>query len=79
MLLTLFIKYIPFWTIPLMIICAQMGWTFKKRGKKSLFKMSIVVFIFALLSLIFFIFKGSPQKSLDGIESIHDEAIEIIR
>jgi len=58
------ISLTPFWTIPVLIISIQMGWTFKKRAKKTSMKLAIFSFCFALFALLFFIWTGSPKSAV---------------
>jgi hypothetical protein len=64
------ISLTPFWTIPMMIIALQMGWTFKKRAKKTSLKLAIFSFCFALFSLLFFIWSGSPKTAVRKLSDI---------
>jgi len=79
MLFNLFVKYIPFWSIPLMIISMQMGWTFKKRGKRGLYKFAIVSFVFSLSSLSYFFYKGTPKRSIEGVESFKEDVKDFVK
>jgi len=54
----------PFWTIPVIVISLQMGWTFKKRSKKNSLKLAIFAFIFATICLMFFVWSGSPNAAV---------------
>lgn len=62
-IINFFVSLTPFWAVPAMVISAQMGWTFKKRSKKSALKMAIITFTIATLCLVFFIWSGSPKKA----------------
>ncbi|MBS1961016.1 MAG: hypothetical protein JST04_02285 [Bdellovibrionales bacterium] len=56
--LFLAIKFMPYWSIPLILIFGEMGMIFRRRGNNRLkVRMFIVAGFFLLLSAAFFIFR----------------------
>lgn len=58
------ISLTPFWTIPVMVISVQMGWTFKKRAKKTSLQICIFAFLISAFFLGFFVWSGTPTKAV---------------
>lgn len=52
------IKFMPYWTIPMVLIFAEMGMIFRRRGNRPLmFRMFVMSGLFFLITASFFIFR----------------------
>lgn len=71
-ILAFFLKYIPFWAVPAMLLSTQFGLTFKKRSKTTSLKLALGVFTFSFLSLVLFVWAGSPWGAVNTVsEFLH--------
>ncbi len=52
------IKFMPYWSIPTMLIFAEMGMIFRRRGNRHLMiRMFVTSGLFFLLTVFFFVFR----------------------
>jgi glucan phosphoethanolaminetransferase (alkaline phosphatase superfamily) len=56
--LYLTIQFMPYWTIPLALIFAEVALIFRRRGyRKRMMRMALVSGFFIVLSICFFVFR----------------------
>ncbi len=64
------LRYIPFWGVPLMIICAEFGYIF---WLKSYLKVSITfacITAFCLVMTVFYYWVGGPDHAVKAFSNI---------
>lgn len=56
--LFLTIKFLPYWSIPMILIFSEMALIFRRRGNRPvMYRMAGIAFVFLLITLFFFVFR----------------------
>lgn len=52
------IKFLPYWSIPMILIFSEMAFIFRRRGNRpTMFRMGGIAFFFFLITVFFFVFR----------------------
>lgn len=57
------VRYIPFWSIPLLLICAQFAYIYWLKEVMWVAAVLGSVCVFCLIALAYYIFAGSPHDA----------------
>ncbi len=63
------LRYTPFWTVPLIMICGQFGCLYWVKEVKWASYMFFVAGSASFVCLIFYVFQGSPDKAAGAFDS----------
>lgn len=61
-------RHVPFWAIPMVLIAGEFAYLFWLRRKLKWASLCVVLCLFGLLSNIFYIYAGGPEKSVKSIK-----------
>jgi len=63
-LLYLLMRFYPYWSLPSLLLCVEIGWVFHRKGKTAL---QILLWIFAAMQLIgvvaWFLYRGDLHSN----------------
>ena len=57
------VRYIPFWAIPTLLICGQFAYIYWLKEVRWVSIVLIVCCVIALISLVYYMFAGSPHDA----------------
>jgi len=66
-------RYIPFWSIPLGMICAQFGYIYWVKEMRRLSYSFYVTGGICFIALIYYIYSGSPDNSARILDDLFRE------
>ena len=59
-----FIRYIPFWSIPIAFISAEFGYKYWLKRRKKIYRVCFGLSIFSLICSAYYFWAGGPEKSV---------------
>ncbi len=65
--LIILIRHIPFWAIPILLICGEFSYVYWVRDKREIAKILIGIGGFCFLWLVYYYWCGGPEPAVDKL------------
>lgn len=62
-LISFFIRYAPFWAVPLIFISAEFVYVYWLKDKKLVYRLFLIQLLFSIGVLAFYLWAGGPENA----------------